>query len=436
MREQDLIGAVGDELLPSTPPLDEETPFAAMMESFDRAARMLGTNPAEYKILRKPDREVAISVPVQLDNGELAVFDGYRIQHNAGLGPFLGPLRLQADLRRDELRALAAWMTWKCALLGVPFGGASGGIRIDTRRHSVGEIERAVRRYTASLLGDVGPDRDVFTPDLRADEQVMAWVMDTISMHARQTENQAVTGKPVSMGGSLSNREAVARGLRVILRLASAHCGLRRGPQSVVIQGAGTVGGTLAGILHEEGHRVIGISDVHGAFYNEKGLDIPTILEWRRKHRSLQDCQGDFDVMTNSDLLTQPCDVLMPCAVANAIHSRNAANVHARVIVEGAHGPVSPRADRILESKGIHVVPDILANGGGVVVSYFEWVQNRQGYYWVEDVVEKRLNRFMREAWDGVRNTQDTHDISLRMAANILAVQRVAAADELRGIYA
>ena len=436
MSDRDLIGTIDDELLPSTPPLDEESPFAAMMAAFDHAARTLGTNPAEYKILRKPDREVSVAIPVRLDDGELAVFDGYRIQHNAGLGPFMGPLRLQADLKRDELRALAAWMTWKCALLGVPFGGASGGIKIDTRRHSLGEVERAVRRYTANLLSDVGPERDVFTPDLRADEQVMAWVMDTISTHARHTENQAVTGKPPSMCGTAGGRDAVAKGLRVILRLAAARCGLPRGPLDVVIQGAGTVGGKLARILHGEGHRVLGLSDVHGGFFNENGLDIPAILEWRKRHRSLQDCVGEFEVLTNAELLTRPCDVLLPCAVANAVHSRNAADVGAKLIVEGAHGPVSPRGDRILEERGIHVVPDILANGGGVVVSYFEWVQNRQGYFWLEDVVDKRLNRFMREAWDGVREVQDQHDTSLRRAANLLAVQRVAAADELRGIYA
>ena len=430
------LPALREELMPSTPPLDEETPFAAMMASFDKAARRVGTDPAEYKILRKPDREVTVAVPVRLDDGEIAVFDGYRIQHNAGLGPFLGPLRLQGDLRQDDLRALAAWMTWKCALLGVPFGGASGGIRIDTRRHSLGEVERAVRRYVANLLGDVGPERDVFMPDVRADEHVMAWIMDVVSTHARHTENSVVTGKPTNMGGSWGNRDAVSQGLRVILRLAAAQFGLQRGPLRIIIQGAGQVGGTLAGILHEEGHKVCGISDVHGGFYDENGLDVPSLLRYRHEHGSLRDCPGDFERVSNEELIKLGCDVFLPCAVPNALHSNNARELGARLVVEGAHGPVSPRADRILAERGIPVVPDILANGGGVVVAYFEWVQNRQGYFWVGDVVEKRLVRFMREAWEAVREVQEQYDTDLREAANMLAVQRVSQADQLRGIYA
>ncbi|MFT5151340.1 MAG: glutamate dehydrogenase (NAD(P)+), partial [Planctomycetota bacterium] len=353
MAQDELIDLPREGVLSSTPLLDEETPFASMMTNFDAAARLLGTRPASYKILRKPDREVTVAVPVQLDDGELVVFDGFRIQHNAGLGPFLGPLRLHDTLGRDDLRALAAWMTWKCALLGVPFGGSAGGIRIDTKRHSRGELERAVRRYTASLLQDIGPDRDVFMPDLRADENVMAWVLDTISSHSRFTESSAVTGKPIAMAGSLKSKTAVADGLHIMLQLAASHFGLTSSPLKVAIQGAGTVGGALARVLHGKGFKVCGISDLHGGFWNDDGLDIPTILDYRLGHGSLTDCEGSFERITNQELLHHSCDVLIPCAVANAIHSRNAEGVCAKLIIEGAHGPVSQRADRILAERGV-----------------------------------------------------------------------------------
>lgn len=437
MTEPEEPGASGEEeILPSTPPLDEESPFQHMMASFDAAAALIGVEHGEYEILRRPDREIAVSIPVELDDGSFAVYDGYRIQHNAGLGPFLGPLRLVPDLRIDDLRALAGWMTWKCAILRVPFGGSSGGIRIDPKKRSRAELERAVRRYTANLLSDIGPNRDVLSPDVGADEQTMAWVMDTVSTHSRFTENSAVTGKPLSLAGSLGNADAVAQGLRAILRLAAPHFGLPRGPLKVIIQGAGNVGGNLARILHEEGKRVIGISDVHGALFDEKGLDIPAILQWRKSRKSLRGFDGRAEHISNAELLTRPCDVLIPCAIPNALHSRNAHRVQARVVIEGAHGPVSARADRILEDRGIPIVPDILANGGGVVIAYFEWAQNRHGFAWIGDVVRKRLNRFMREAWLSVRAEQDEYDITLRKAANVLAVKRVTSADELRGIYA
>ncbi|HJP02547.1 MAG TPA: Glu/Leu/Phe/Val dehydrogenase [Planctomycetota bacterium] len=436
MTDSEILDPQHDEVLPNTPLLDDETPFATMMSSFDEAATELGIDAAEYAVLRKPDREVAVSVPAQLDDGGLTVFDGYRIQHNAGLGPFLGPLRLQRDLKIDELRAIAGWMTWKCAVLNVPFGGSAGGIRLDPRAHSPGEIERAVRRYTASLLGDVGAERDVFTPDVGTDERVMAWIMDTISNHARVTENAAVTGKPTGLGGSVGHEDAVAQGLRVVMRLAIQLFDLPVGGLRVVIQGAGCVGGNLARILHTDGHRVCGISDVHGAFFAPAGLDIPQILAWRAAHGSLQDCPGDFERISNEELMVRPCHVLVPCATANAIHSRNAGAVQAKLIIEGAHGPVSARADHMLEGRGIPVVPDILANGGGVVMSYLEWVQNRMGWYWIEAVVDKRLRRFMTEAWRAVLKAQRKHDVRLRMAASIVAVQRVAKADALRGLYA
>ncbi len=426
-----------EDLLPSTPLLDDETPFATMMSSFDEAAHKLGIDRDAYAILRKPDREISVSVPVRLDDGHLAVFDGYRIQHNSGLGPFLGPLRLQKGLKVDELRALAAWMTWKCAVLNVPFGGSAGGIRINTRRHSDIEIERAVRRYTATLLADIGPDRDVFAPDVAADERVMAWVMDTVSTHARVTENAAVTGKPTSMGGTLGHQDAVAQGIRVVLRLAAERYDLSQTGLRIIIQGAGTVGGNLARILAADGHKIIGISDLSCALQDLDGLDIPAILNWRKEHGTLEGySRVGCKVTTNEELLASECDILIPCATANAIHSRNADTIKAPLIIEGAHGPVSARADKMLVARDIRIVPDIVANGGGVVINYLEWVQNRMGYAWILPVINKRLRRFMTEAWTSAVMIQDEHEIRLRGAASMLAVSRVAEADRLRGVYA
>ncbi len=428
---------LGD-LLPTTPFLDEETPFATMMSVFDEAAEKLLIDQTEYSILRKPDREMVVAVPVRLDNGSVAVFDGYRVQHNMGKGPFIGPLRLDPNLRLDELRALAGWMTWKCAVMNVPFGGAAGGIRINKMRRSRGEIERAVRRYTASLLDVLGPDRDVFSPDKAADEEVMGWVMDTVSNHYRHTTTAAVTGKPTVLGGSSHHHDATAQGLRVILGLALDHYDMLDPTEStrVIIQGAGSVGGNLARLLAADGHNVVGLSDVHGGFYSEGGLDVYALMDHKDEHGGLDGAEGDFERLTNEELLTRACDVLIPCAVANVITIRNAGQIRARLVLEGAHGPVTGRADRVLNERGIPVVPDILANGGGVVVNYFEWVQNRTGYQWLEAVVNTRLRRFMSEAWESVIALQSQQEVRLRTAANMLAVQRVADADRFRGVYA
>lgn len=424
--------------LRSTPKLDEETPFKTMMASFDAAARMIGLDDQHYKLLRKSDREIAVSVPVRMDDGSLRVFDGYRIQHNAGLGPFLGPLRIDAGLRIAELRALAAWMTWKCALLGVPFGGAAGGVVVNRNELSHSELERLVRRWTANLIGDLGPDRDVIMPEFADDSDLMAWALDTLAGHTSGTANSAVVGKPAEMGGSCGHEDAVAQGLHSILRMAASHLGLNPGKGlDVVIQGAGVVGGNLARILHGEGHRIVGLSDVSVALYDPNGLDIPDLLKRRFADGRLpDDVSGTTRIIDEKEFLRLPCDVLAPCAISMAVHSRNAEDIQARMILEGAHGPVSPRADKILERRGIPVVPDILANGGGVVVSYFEWVQNRTGYHWIEEVVAGRLRRYMREAWDAVLEIQDEYGCTLRAATQILAVKRIATAEQARGVYA
>jgi len=422
--------------MPATPVLDEESPFATMMSLYDEAAARLGVDPSNYAILRKPDREMTVSVPVALDDGTWTVFDGYRVQHNQGLGPFIGPMRLSDTIKVDDLRALAAWMTWKCAVLNIPFGGAAGGIRIDARQCSRGELERAVRRYTANMLDILGPERDILTPDLGTDEVVMAWVMDTVSGHERHTETGVVMGKPLILGGTRGNDDAVSQGLHVILRHALDRFGPFSSPPRVIVQGAGSVGGGLARLLHGNGLRVTGLSDVHGGLYNEGGLDVPAILAWRRQHGTVFGYPGEGERIDNAQLLLMPCDVLAPCAVANAIHSRNAREVQAKLVLEGAHGPVSARADRILDDRDIAVIPDILANAGGVVIHYFEWVQNRQGLSWIDPVVRKRLIRFMTEAWNAVLDYQARYGVRMRMAANMLAVERVASADQIRGIYA
>lgn len=422
--------------LPSVPTLDEETPFRTMMASFDEAARILGLDEQEYLVLRKSDREIAVSVPARMDDGSFRVIDGYRVQHNMGLGPFLGPVRLSSDLRIEELRALAAWMTWKCAVLGVPFGGAAGGIKVDRASLSRSELERVVRRWTASLLGDIGGERDVLAPEFSSDEDVMAWALDTISEHERVTANPAVTGKPEALGGSAGYHDAVAQGLRIITRLAAARQGLDPSCLDVVIQGAGTVGGNLARVLHAEGHRIVGLSDVQTSLFSPAGLDIPALLAYRAEHGRLPASVSGVRSLDPAQFLEQPCHVLAPCAVANAIHAENAERIQAALVIEGAHGPTTPGADEILGRRGIPVVPDILANGGNVVVSYFEWVQNRTGFKWLGDVVDARLRRMLREAWDAVLEVQEEHDTSLRMAAHILAVRRVATADHARGIYA
>jgi glutamate dehydrogenase (NAD(P)+) len=422
--------------LPSVPTLDDASPFKTMMASFDEAAGLLGLHQQEYLVLRKPDREISVSVPIRMDDGSFRVFDGYRVQHNMGLGPFLGPVRLAADLRLEELRALAAWMTWKCAVLGVPFGGAAGGIGVDRGALSKNELERVVRRWTASLLGDIGGDRDVLAPEFASDEDIMAWALDTVSEHERSTANPAVTGKPEALGGSAGHHDAVAQGLRIILRLAAARHGLDPSRLDVLIQGSGVVGGNLARILHAEGHRVVGLSDVNTSLYSPDGLDVPMLLGHRATHGHLPTQVTGARTLESKRFLEQPCHVLAPCAVSNALTQENAERIQAALVIEGAHGPTTPAADAVLGRRGIPVVPDILANGGNVVVSYFEWVQNRTGFKWLGEVVDARLRRMMREAWDGVLAVQDEHRCSLRMAAHIRAVKRVAEADQARGLYA
>ena len=422
------------EVASPTPASLETNPYVQMQERFDRAAKLIDLEPGVVKILSKPSQELTVAVPVKMDNGALRVFTGYRVQHSIARGPAKGGIRYAPDVHLDEVRALAAWMTWKCAVVDVPFGGGKGGIICNPRRMSATELERLTRRYTANLLDIIGPERDVPAPDMNTNEQVMAWIMDTYSMHVRTTQTAIVTGKPVGLGGSQGRRIATGLGVALTVREALKYRDLA-GSRTIVVQGSGNVGGLAAKFLHEAGHKVVGISDIDGARYDPSGLDVPRLLDHLQVHRSLSGFQQG-EAMSNKDLLEQECDVLIPAATENQITSRNADRVRARVIAEGANGPTTSAADAILEDKGCLVVPDILANAGGVTVSYFEWVQDRLGYFWEEKDVCERLERIMVRSFEAVMDAAERHKTSPRIGAYCLAVDRVAYCLEMRGIYA
>jgi glutamate dehydrogenase (NAD(P)+) len=413
----------------------EENPFESMMERFDRAAQLLNLNPDLYAVMRVPNRELKVYIPVRLDSGRLEVFEGYRVQHNFARGPAKGGIRYSPDVTLDEVRALAAWMTWKCAVVNVPFGGAKGGVVCDPAEMSIAELERMTRRYAAELIDFIGPEKDVPAPDMNTNEQTMAWIMDTYSMHARHTVNAVVTGKPVELGGSRGRREATGRGLLFVINEAIKRFKLSPSQTRVVVQGSGNVGGIGARLLHEAGYKVVAISDVFGGIHNPDGIDIPAALEHLRTTRSLQEFPGAEQV-SNQELLEIDCDVLAPCATENQITSKNADRIKCRILAEGANGPTTANADKILHNKGIFVIPDILANAGGVTVSYFEWVQDRMGYFWKEDVVNERLSDVMVASFNDVAKYAETHDVDTRTAAYMLAIDRVAYDTRMRGIYA
>ena len=413
----------------------ETNPFESMMSRFDRAAQLLDLDPDLYAVLRVPSREIKVYIPVKMDSGRIEVFEGFRVQHNFARGPAKGGIRYAPDVHIDEVRALAAWMTWKCAVVNVPFGGGKGGIICDPLQMSLGELERLTRRYTAELLDFIGPEKDVPAPDMNTNEQTMAWVMDTYSMHARHTVTAVVTGKPVDLGGSAGRREATGRGVLFVIQEACKKFGLKPQETRVVVQGSGNVGGIGAELLHEAGYKVVAISDIHGGIYNPKGIDIPAALRHLRQTRSFEDFP-DVEFVSNSELLELNCDVLAPCATENQIRSNNADRIKCKILAEGANGPTTANADAILHNKGIFVIPDILANAGGVTVSYFEWVQDRMGYFWREDVVNERLQEKMVASFNDLCRYADTHNVDTRTAAYMLAIDRVAYDTKMRGIYA
>lgn len=417
-----------------SPALDEENPFASMMERFDEAAAHLGLSPDAYSVLRNPDRQFKFAIPIHYPNGEVKVHSGYRIRHNLSLGPCLGGLRLDADLKRDELAALAGWATWKNAALGIPFGGSAGGVDYDPRGQADATTEAVVRRYTAGLLDMIGPEQDILSPDLHCSEQIMAWCLDTYSMHVRHTENAVVVGKPEGLAGTHGRDCAVGRGAVVLMERRLATMGIA-GPVDLVVQGVGTVGAQVLREATARGHRVIATGDVRGAVYKKEGLDVEALLAHRAEHGTVLGF-SEADAMDPVELLSTPCDVLIPAAVADQITSRNAAQIQAKLIVEAANGPTTKRADGILTDRGIPVVPDLLGNAGSAVIAYFEWVQNRMGYLWTEEMVFERLDRMVIEAYDKARAIAKEHQVGLRLAACILGVQRVAYFDNMRGLYA
>lgn len=416
---------------------DELNVYEAADARFEEAVAKLGVEQGVYKYLKHPDKEITVYLPVGLDNGRVEMFTGYRVLHSTIRGPGKGGIRYDMNVTLDEVRALAAWMTWKCAVVNIPFGGAKGGIICDPSKMSRGELERLTRRYTAELGEWLGPERDVPAPDIGTNDQIMAWVMDTYAMHVRQASAAVVTGKPVDLGGSRGRREATGRGCLMNCDKALAKLGMKREGTRVIVQGFGNVGSMAARLMSEAGYKIIGIADIHGALYNEKGFDVPKVIDWVHAQRKpLPDFPGGGTKMDQREILFQPCEILLPAAIENQITSKNAHRVQAKILCEGANGPTTAAADEIIHQKDVFVIPDILANAGGVTVSYFEWVQDRQGFFWREREVNERLQDFIESAFDSVVQAAEQYKVRNRIGAYIVAIERVAKALKLRGIYA
>lgn len=415
--------------------VDKEHALESMMKRFDVAAEILGLEKGVYEYLKRPVRQHIVSIPIQMDDGRVEIFEGYRVIHNEVMGPSKGGIRYAPDVTLDEVKALAAWMTWKCAVVNIPFGGAKGGVRCDPSKLTQVEIEKITRRYTANLMDVFGPDKDVPAPDMNTNEQTMAWIMDTYSMHSRRTENAVVTGKPLILGGSLGRREATGRGVMVNTLAALEKIDLAPKDATVAVQGFGNVGSISAELLKEQGCKIVAISDVSGGYYNKNGIDVNDAIAYTAKNKSLHGWKGG-DSISQIDLLQCECDVLVPAAKEDQITPEVAKKVLAKIITEGANGPTTAKADPILQDKGILVIPDILANSGGVTVSYFEWVQDRVGYFWSLQRVNRRLERMMRTAFDAVYDTSDKYKVTMRIGAYILAIDKVAKTLKVRGIYA
>jgi glutamate dehydrogenase (NAD(P)+) len=408
--------------------------YDVAVAQFNDAAERLGLSQPMRAILSKPKRELVVNFPVRMDNGNVEMFTGYRVQHNINRGPAKGGIRFSPLVSLDEVRALAMWMTWKCAVVGIPFGGAKGGVICDPRKMSRVELERMTRRYTTEISILIGPNSDIPAPDMNTNPQVMAWVMDTYSMHEGYSVPAVITGKPLSIGGSEGRLEATARGVQVITREAMRDYGMVPQDCSVVVQGFGNVGSITARLLHEMGCKIVGLSDINGGVYNAKGINIPRALRYSKEHGTLLDLP-DTEPVSNKELLELPCDILIPAALENQLTIENAARIKARMVVEAANGPTTPEADRILNDRGITIVPDILANAGGVTVSYFEWVQDLQHFFWAEQEINQRLEAIMVRAYQAVQRKSQEQETHLRLGAYLLAVTRVAEATELRGVY-
>jgi glutamate dehydrogenase (NAD(P)+) len=411
-----------------------ENPYGLAKEQLVRVGQIFGIDPNLIRVLSQVKKAVEVSIPVSMDDGTIEVFTGYRVTHNIARGPSKGGIRYHPNVTRDEVKALAMWMTWKCALMALPFGGAKGGIVCDPKKLSSSELERMTRRYTSEIINDIGPERDIPAPDVGTDGRVMAWIFDTFSMNKGHSVLGVVTGKPLAIGGSLGREEATARGALYCIQGLSVKQGRRVTDYTVAIQGFGNVGATLARLLHLEGVKVVAVSDSRGAVYNPSGLDVPAAVAHKQEHGMLEGL-ANAEAITNEELIELPCDILAPCALEQVVTEENADRVKATIVCEGANGPVTPAADMILEDRGVLVLPDVLANAGGVVVSYFEWVQGLQEYFWREDEVNAKLHDIVARAFEETWQTRERLETSMRMAAYGLAVQRVAEATTTRGLY-
>ncbi len=409
--------------------------FDAMLQEFNGAARLIGLDPGLWKTLTHPKRQVIVSCPIVMDDGRVEVFTGYRVQYNIALGPAKGGIRYHPGVTLDEVKALAAWMTWKCAVAGVPFGGGKGGVVCDPSKMSKRELESLTRRYISEIVDIIGPDKDVPAPDVNTNEQTMAWVMDTYSMHVGVSTTAVVTGKPIAMGGSLGRREATGRGVMITAREGAKHLGLNLQGATVAVQGFGNVGSVSADLLCKIGAKIVAVTDWKGGVQNTKGLDITKLIAYTAEHKTVAGFTGGeaLDVNTIFEL---PVDILVPAALENQITMENVDRVKAKLVVEGANGPTTPDAHQTLHKNGVFVIPDILANAGGVTTSYFEWVQDRHGYFWEEAEVNLRLERKMVEAFQKTLETSLKYKTDMRTAAYIVAISRVAEVTRLRGMYA
>jgi glutamate dehydrogenase/leucine dehydrogenase len=417
------------------PPEVEEdlNPFRIAMRQFDTAAEKLGLDPGLREVLRRPKRALSVSVPIKMDDGTLKVFEGFRVQHNNARGPCKGGIRYHPNVSFDEVQALASWMTWKCATVNIPFGGAKGGIICDPKKLSKGELERLTRRYAYEISPLIGPDMDIPAPDVYTDSQVMAWIMDTYSMTHGHSAPGVVTGKPVFLGGSAGRNEATARGCVFTIRAACEVKGIRLSQATAAVQGFGNAGSITAQLLSREGAKIIAVSDSHGGLFNRNGLDIAAVAAHKEKTGSLAGFRGE--AISSAAVLEVDCDVLVPAALENQITIANASRVRAKIIAEAANGPTTPGADAILYDNGVLVIPDILANAGGVTVSYFEWVQDLQELFWDEDEVNSKLEKIMLRSFKDVHSTTEKYGVDMRTGAYILAINRVVQATQWRGIW-
>jgi glutamate dehydrogenase (NAD(P)+) len=409
-------------------------PYHMAVQQFEEAAERLHLSEDMREILRQPKRELTVNFPVRLDSGRIKTFTGYRVQHNVNRGPAKGGIRYSPEVTLDEVKALAMWMTWKCAVVGIPYGGAKGGVICDPKHMSPAELERLTRRYATEISIVIGPHSDIPAPDVNTNSQIMAWIMDTYSMHEGYSIPAVVTGKPLSIGGSEGRNDATATGVLFVTRQAAKRIGMPLRGARVSIQGYGNAGSIAARLFHNEGCKIVAVSDTRGGIYNEAGLDPASVLRYKQERGSVVGYPG-AQVVRVSDVLEVPCDILIPAATEGVITKENADRVQARIVSEAANGPTTPEADKILFNKEIMVIPDILANAGGVTVSYFEWVQDLQSFFWGVDEITARLEVIMNRSFAAVAEKADQFSCDLRLAANMLAISRVAEATQMRGIY-